>query len=96
MIVADRVFLNKLIVEPLVDELIQLILSGEVESIEFFGESECSKILEPLTDAEEIIKAMGFKPNISIEQDETSNKISWTVHSIGADVKGGYKDGNKT
>lgn len=95
MMGADRGFLNKLVVDPLVDELIRLILSGEVESIKILGESEDSKILEPLTDAEEIIKAMGFNPSISIEQDETSNKISWTVHSIGADVKGGYTDGNK-
>lgn len=89
MMEADRGFLNKLVVDPLVDELIRLILSGEVESIKILGESEDSKILEPLTDAEEIIKAMGFRPNILIEHNELTNKISWAVQSIRAAVRGG-------
>ncbi|MGE5630661.1 MAG: hypothetical protein ACM3TR_06115 [Caulobacteraceae bacterium] len=89
MMEADRGFLNKLVVDPLVDELIRLILSGEVESIKILGESEDSKILEPLTDAEEIIKAMGFRPNILIEHNELTDILSWSVQSIRPDPKGG-------
>lgn len=70
-------------------------MSGEVDKVSIVGLTAEDDTLEPLTDAEEIIKAMGFNPNTIVEQDAETNQISWTVHSIGTAAKGGLKDGNE-
>lgn len=81
--------------EELCDEIVRLITTGEVEHVSIVGQSANDATLDPLTDAEEIIKAMGFNSNIIVEQDAETNQISWTVHSIGTAAKGGLKDGNE-
>ncbi|WP_027627208.1 hypothetical protein [Ruminiclostridium cellobioparum] len=81
--------------EELYDEIVRLITTGEVERVSIVGQSANDATLDPLTDAEEIIKVMGLNSNIIIEQDAKTNQISWTVHSIGTATKGGLKDGNE-
>lgn len=82
--------------EELCDEIVRLITSGEVERVSIIGQSANDATLDPLTDAEEIIKAMGYSSNTAIEQDTETNQITWTVHSIRAAVKEGCIDGDKS
>jgi hypothetical protein len=74
--------------EELCEEIIRLITSGEVDKVSIVGLTADDETLEPMTDAEEIIKAMGFNPNTLIEHNELTNKISWAVQSIRAAVRG--------
>ena len=74
--------------EELCEEIVRMITSGEVEQVSIIGQSANDAALDPLTDAEEIIKAMGFNSNIIVKQDAETNQISWMVHSIGLTQRG--------
>lgn len=81
--------------EELCEEIIRMITSGEVEQVSITGQTANDATLDPLTDAEEIIKAMGLMPLTTINQVETTNILSWSVQSIRTDSKEGMRDGNK-
>lgn len=81
--------------EELCEEIIRMITSGEVEQVSIIGQTANETTLDPLTDAEEIIKAMGLMPLTTINQVETTNILSWSVQSIRTDSKEGMTDGNK-
>lgn len=75
--------------EELCEEIIRLITSGEVDKVSIVGLTADDETLEPMTDAEGIIKAMGFMPLTTINQVESTNILSWSVQSIRPDPKGG-------
>lgn len=53
--------------EEIYDGIVRLITTGEVEHVSIVGQSANDATLDPLTDAEEIIKAMGFNSNIIVD-----------------------------
>lgn len=77
------------------EELIQMILSDEVEGVTIIGQSLDENILDPLTEAKKFAKAMGFETLTTIEKQNDTNTIHWVVQSIGTAEKGGCKDGDE-
>ncbi|RXE57731.1 hypothetical protein EFD62_16080 [Acetivibrio mesophilus] len=82
--------------EELCEEIIRMITTGEVDEVSIFGITAADETLVPLTDAEEIIKALGFYPNATIEQDSETHKNYWTVHSNRTTAKEGIHNGDKS
>ncbi len=68
--------------EELCEEIIRMITSGEVDKVSIVGLTADDETIEPMTDAEDIIKAMGFIPLTTINQVESTNILSWSVQSI--------------
>lgn len=81
--------------EKLCEEIVRLITSGEVEGVTIVGQSSDAKLLDPLTEAKEFAKAMGFETLTTLEKQDDTNTIQWVVKSVGATEKGECEDGDR-
>lgn len=81
--------------EEFCEEIIRLILSGEVEGVTIVGDSTDEDLLDPLAEAKEFAKTMGFETMTTLEKQNNTNTIHWVVQSIGTAEKGECKDGDK-